>query len=335
MKNNFVFAVLLLISVFLVFYWFNNSFSKYIYNVINKNEISLDIVKNELDEIKQNVNKDILRKQDLSNELGAFYELWNEIFKVSKEQNLVKSEVLIKTLKFMIQEVDEEDPKLIEFVRTLINTPSTKPLNLSIKNRKDFSQIGQSAYMDQLLQAKRNGFFVEAGGYDGETFSNSLYFELEREWTGLLIEPVPSLYQLLVSKNRRVYSINACIAQKKPTVSKFRIYDALSGRFSEMSDTHNKRMGDNYVFIYVPCFSLNTILKAINVKNVDYFSLDLEGGEWDVLSSLDFRKYDIKSFSIEYAPEIERKEKMVNHLKQFNYTLTKADGQDIYLLKQN
>ena len=50
--------------------------------------------------------------------------------------------------------------------------------NLTDKNKKDFSQVGQSKYIDSVLNSKRNGFFVEAGGYDGEDMSNSLFFEL-------------------------------------------------------------------------------------------------------------------------------------------------------------
>jgi hypothetical protein len=36
-----------------------------------------------------------------------------------------------------------------------------------------WSQYGQDQLIDKLLNQKRNGFFVEIGGYDGETFSNS------------------------------------------------------------------------------------------------------------------------------------------------------------------
>jgi hypothetical protein len=40
-----------------------------------------------------------------------------------------------------------------------------------------WSQYGQDQLIDKLLNQKRNGFFVETVGYDGETFSNSLFLE--------------------------------------------------------------------------------------------------------------------------------------------------------------
>jgi len=36
-----------------------------------------------------------------------------------------------------------------------------------------------------------HGFFIEIGSYDGESLSNTLFFEMRRNWTGLLIEANP------------------------------------------------------------------------------------------------------------------------------------------------
>ena len=97
----------------------------------------------------------------------------NELLNCSDEQLLVNKSILMKTVSFMIQDTEELDPKLIAFVRSIINVPPVKEkkLNLSQKQRTDFSQFGQSKFIDQMLNSKRNGFFVEAGGFDGEIFS--------------------------------------------------------------------------------------------------------------------------------------------------------------------
>ena len=51
----------------------------------------------------------------------------------------------------------------------------------------------QDEILDTLLfQGKiKNGFYIEAGAWDFTTASNSLWYELKHNWTGLLIEPVP------------------------------------------------------------------------------------------------------------------------------------------------
>ena len=56
------------------------------------------------------------------------------------------------------------------------------------------------------------GFFIECGALDGETRSNTLFFERFRDWTGLLIEAGPINYQQVVTKHRKAYSVPACIA---------------------------------------------------------------------------------------------------------------------------
>src|ERR1700755_589614 len=59
---------------------------------------------------------------------------------------------------------------------------------------------------------QKNGTFIEAGAFDGETFSNTLNLEKEFGWSGLLIEPNPFQYQLLARKNRKAYLANCCLS---------------------------------------------------------------------------------------------------------------------------
>ena len=63
-------------------------------------------------------------------------------------------------------------------------------------------------------KSKYNGFFIEAGAYDGEAISNTLFLEIERNWTGLLVEPNPESYKSLLSKNRNTSSVETCLSRK-------------------------------------------------------------------------------------------------------------------------
>ena len=58
-----------------------------------------------------------------------------------------------------------------------------------------FSQLGQDRYLlENFFRGKRGGVFVDIGAYDGQTFSNTLFFERSMAWTGLCIEPLPSAF---------------------------------------------------------------------------------------------------------------------------------------------
>jgi hypothetical protein len=44
----------------------------------------------------------------------------------------------------------------------------------------------------------------------------------------------------------------------------------------------------------VQCIPITTLLLALNKREVDYFSLDVEGNELEVLRTIDFKQIDIK-----------------------------------------
>ncbi|XP_018010168.1 uncharacterized protein LOC108667636 [Hyalella azteca] len=123
--------------------------------------------------------------------------------------------------------LEADDARLIEYIRQhVIVPPSTEPYNLYYGVNHDPSD-GQSKVVDELLNHKRNGFYVESGGYTGEVVSNTLFFEIQRNWTGILIEPNPRNFKKLLSRNRKVHSANACIgetkAAAKPRRREFRV----------------------------------------------------------------------------------------------------------------
>ena len=68
-----------------------------------------------------------------------------------------------------------------------------------------WSQYGQDQFIDKLLNQNRNGFFVEIVGYDGETFSNSLFLvkECGRSW--LLVDANSCTYEQMVGKDRNYF----------------------------------------------------------------------------------------------------------------------------------
>ncbi|CAG0885562.1 unnamed protein product [Cyprideis torosa] len=145
--------------------------------------------------------------------------------------------------------------------------------NLTNPKASDFSQNGQSAVVAQLLGQKTGGFFVEAGAYNGEDLSNTLYFERELNWTGLLVEPDPWNYYALKKRRRKAYSMGACLSSNR---------QIREVRFKQ-SDTMGKVVPENFpgkgIFTHQTCFPLHVLLLALEQNHVDFLSLDVEGLE--------------------------------------------------------
>ena len=124
-------------------------------------------------------------------------------------------------------------------------------------------------------------------------------------------EPIPEIFEKL-QKNRKVKCINACISNKEGTSQFFHITSEkcylgmLSGLLDKYDPRHMhrakkeiKQEGEKYEIINVSCYSLNNILEENNIYHIDYLSIDTEGGELDILKSIDFEKYDIDVISVE------------------------------------
>ena len=64
--------------------------------------------------------------------------------------------------------------------------------------------------------------------------SNSLLFETKLGWSGLLIEPNPTAFELLLKKHRKAWSINVCLSNGPfPEVIQFDA-DGLTGAIVQL-----------------------------------------------------------------------------------------------------
>lgn len=82
--------------------------------------------------------------------------------------------------------------------------------------------------------------------------------------------------------------------------------------------------------LYVPCFSLNTIMKALAINQIDYLSLDVEGGELEVVESIDYDKLKIDAISVEIVWNNRTKNQIIDHLVKNNYKFLRDSGIDAF-----
>ena len=206
------------------------------------------------------------------------------------------------------------DQQVVDYIRSQILQPSlTRPLNLARPNKTDQSLVGESALVDKLLPGRRNGFFVECGAADGETQSNSLFFERYRNWTGLLIEGNPVWHGALLNKNRRAYVLKTCLGtERRPTVVRFRNHQFQSGIVGKIHGSLRGRV------FKVQCFPMNYVMEALGVSHIDYLSLDVEGPELEILHTVNWSRLHVDVMTIEYRTKsIKATLKKLNDLRQF------------------
>ena len=169
------------------------------------------------------------------------------------------------------------------------------------------SQYGQDEALYRLLfKNKMDGVFVELGAGDGVRLSNTYFFE-KQGWSGICIEPNPFEYKKLI-ENRHCITENIVIATN-PSPVEFLAIDGegkgLSGIVDEYDSRHLQRIETSgevkgrQEVMKVPTSTMENLFDKHNITEVDYFSLDVEGSELDVLHSINFEKVKINYFTIE------------------------------------
>ena len=189
----------------------------------------------------------------------------------------------------------------------------------------------------------RSGFFVEAGAYDGVSYSNTLYLEKKLNWKGILIEPTFENYLSCIKNRKKSIAINSLLtsfenyAKKKYAFGDFLVTKtAHGGGGGQMASINNLKFDNSLFFNLKNLYSkirgkypivpirqipLSLITDFYNISNIDFFSLDVEGHEYECLKGINFKKLYIKYICIEIRHF--NKKQIFDLLKKNNFKFIK------------
>ena len=167
------------------------------------------------------------------------------------------------------------------------------------------SQAGQDAVVDRLLRGKAGGVFVDVGGFDGVTGSNTLFFEQFRGWTGLLAEPVPASHARAAAV-RRCPCHQVAVADADGTAEMIVVESGFT-QMSGLAQTYDAGMLDRVRAdprhaerrVTVRTRTLAGLMDEAGMRGADFVSLDIEGGELAVLQGFPFDRIGVAIWAIE------------------------------------
>ncbi|MEZ0274879.1 MAG: FkbM family methyltransferase [Roseimicrobium sp.] len=158
----------------------------------------------------------------------------------------------------------------------------------------------------------RGGIFIEAGANDGFAQSNTYYLENSLGWKGMLVEPMP----VLAGEARRIRAKStvfecALVGDKTltPTVTVH-----WCNLMSIVEDHHPSPHDIEYHLksgaeaqglkeqyqLEVPARTLSSLIDEYNPgREIDFFSLDVEGYETEVLKGLDLTRHKPRRILVE------------------------------------
>ena len=171
--------------------------------------------------------------------------------------------------------------------------------------------------LEHFFWGLKGGVAMELGALDGSPSTRSMTYEYERSfgWRRVLIDANPMYRPLLAKNSPLAFSANAAICANQTTVH-FAAVEYIGGIVEFMGTSFLKEYHKAIYNACVPpgnvsslqgnfaqfpnvkpveCIPLSHVLHKAHTTHVNYFILDVEGGELEVLKSINFNhvKFDV------------------------------------------
>lgn len=167
------------------------------------------------------------------------------------------------------------------------------------------AQYGEDRILWQVFRGRRSGYFIEIGAFDGVTLSNTFFFE-QVGWCGLLIEPIPKMYERAVAARPRSRVVHAALgARGSRGTAKFTFTKKVGVLSFLKTDPEHlercRREGAELIEVEVPLTTVGDLLMEEQRSpaltgspwspekgwQIDFVSIDVEGMELEVLDGFD------------------------------------------------
>lgn len=205
-----------------------------------------------------------------------------------------------------------------------VDSPSLQPDFMTSPPRGKFrSHSNPAAKQDMvvlnILQDMSKGFYLDAYAHDPETDSNSFVLENFNSWSGVCIEPDPTLYtRLLAQRKCKVYTDP--VATSHGTLRTSSSISAIAGSSNSMSITLSS-----------PTTTLQTILSHAKAPSIiHYASFNMNGAEHHVLHHFPFEQYTFWLITVA-KPRPKLHNLLVRRGYIFVYTLNAETGDSLYV----
>ncbi|QRM87794.1 FkbM family methyltransferase [Lacinutrix sp. WUR7] len=164
--------------------------------------------------------------------------------------------------------------------------------------------------------------FLQVGANDGKSFDFLYDFVIQREVSGVVIEPIKAYYNELCEnyKNQdKIVKVNKAVHKTAKVVTVFKVEDSKLHGYPDWTKgiaSFNKEHLTKFVFLnethiieeQVAAASLMDIIGDSKIFSFNYLQIDTEGYDFEVLDMLDFKKHKPAIIKAEFVnlPEAQK-----------------------------
>jgi FkbM family methyltransferase len=190
-----------------------------------------------------------------------------------------------------------------------------------------FSKSGDDIQLMKLINNRVPGAYVDVGCWHPVKASNSYYFYV-RGWKGICIDPNPELKKLYESLRPNDIFVNAGIGNSEVNLNYYMLNDNCCSSMNTLDYAFLKKHNlENQIkkTINIPLYSLKKILKETLLPDdrLDFFDIDVEGFDLEVLKTNDWDVYRPKVIVVESDISLQNDicSEIVKYLELQNYRL--------------
>ena len=162
--------------------------------------------------------------------------------------------------------------------------------------KKSYSFGGCDLLIDYIFKTKKNGFYLDIG-CQHPVSNNNTYLLYRKGWSGINIDLDPKNIRLFNLERPNDINICKCISSDNSKKDLFFFHPGSPINSLEKETIKNK---SNFSLKKIKTFTLNSILENYKIRAIDYFNLDVEGHEINILKNFNIKYYKPKVVSVEF-----------------------------------
>ena len=201
---------------------------------------------------------------------------------------------------------------------------------------RTYAQNFEDVLLWRALRHVPEGRYVDVGAGHPELHSVTKLF-YDAGWSGINIEPVPELAQALAKQRPRDITLHAAVAAGPGSTVELTLVNA----WDELSTTDPARRkeleaeGRDVTSVVVPAVRLTDVVDAAGAGDLHFLKVDVEGGELDVLGTLDLsriRPWIVVVEVVSADSTSKSRSDIREHLESHDYVFAYFDGLNDFLV---
>ncbi|QUS59321.1 FkbM family methyltransferase [Synechocystis sp. PCC 7338] len=158
-----------------------------------------------------------------------------------------------------------------------------------------FSQEGEDLVLNRLFEQQSKGFYVDVGAHHPQRFSNTYLFYL-KGWRGINIDAMPGSMEIFKQLRPEDINLEIAISDNIQELTYYQFNESALNGFSEELSRQRDGIRREYFILNSQKIKTQRLSEILDYylpqdQVIDFLTIDVEGLDYQVLKSNNWKKY--------------------------------------------